>query len=159
MSEEIFTTRDSRFVRDGGVPSVCNPLKRRDFLVAAAAAYALSAVKPAAAHIELPSWFTTALEKRRSMAQRQEEEKLDFLKNYPTSLLESALALLRGTHDGIRTTSTGLKLRFPKIGRLAGYAVTSVFSTDPEDERGHRETLDYWKYAFEVPGPKIAVSL
>lgn len=85
--------------------------------------------------------------------------KIDFLKNYPTSLLESAIYLLKGTHEGIVVTRPGLERRTPSAERLVGYAVTSVYSTEPDDARGRRENLDYWNYVFSAPGPKIAVSV
>ena len=83
---------------------------------------------------------------------------LDFLKKYPTSLLESAIYLLKGTHDGIAFTHPGLKLQTKQTERLVGFAVTSIFSTDPDDEQGRKETSNYWEYVFSQPGPKIAVS-
>lgn len=83
---------------------------------------------------------------------------IDFLKQYPTSLIESAIYLLKGTHDGIVLTRPGLKLQTEKTEKLVGYAVTSTFSTDPDDERGRRETAEYWEYVFSQPKPKIAVS-
>lgn len=83
---------------------------------------------------------------------------IDFLKKYPTSLLESAIYLLKGTHDGIVLTRPGLKLQTEITERLVGYAVTSTFSTDPDDERGRRETSEYWEYVFSQKEPKIAVS-
>lgn len=83
---------------------------------------------------------------------------IDFLKEYPTSLLESAIYLLKGTHDGIVLTRSGLKLQTAETERLVGYAVTSTFSTDPDDERGRQETSEYWEYVFSQQGPKIAVS-
>lgn len=36
--------------------------------------------------------------------------------------------------------------------------MTSVFSTDPVDERGRVDNLAYWEYAFSLAGPKIAVA-
>jgi len=85
--------------------------------------------------------------------------KIDFLKNYPTSLIENAIYLLKGTHEGITLTRPGLERRTQNAGTLAGYAVTSVYSTEPDDARGRRETGDYWNYVFSAPGPKIAVSV
>ena len=84
---------------------------------------------------------------------------IDFLGNYSTTLLESALSLIKGTHDGIKLTRPGFLRRTAASRRLVGYAVTSVFSADPDDSRGRQDNLDYWKYAFEQPGPKIAISV
>lgn len=98
-----------------------------------------------------------------SFAYKQSEKmtnknELTFLSKYPTSLIESAIYLIKGTHDGISLTLPGLFRRTGETGTVAGYAVTSVFSTDPIDERGKVENIDYWEYAFSLPGPKIAVA-
>lgn len=87
-----------------------------------------------------------------------QDENIDFLKNYPTSLLENAIYLLKGTHAGITLTLPGLIWQTPSSQRLVGYAATSIFSTDPDDARGRRENADYWDYVFKNPAPKIAVS-
>ncbi|HEY8561632.1 MAG TPA: RraA family protein [Pyrinomonadaceae bacterium] len=87
------------------------------------------------------------------------ENNLDFLKKYSTSLLESAIYLLKGTHDGITLTRPGLLRQTDASETLVGYAVTSVFSTDADDARGRRDNPDYWNYVFEETGPKIAVSV
>lgn len=84
---------------------------------------------------------------------------IDFLRKYPTTLLESALYLLRGSHDENVSTHHGLNAQTQNAETIVGYAVTSVFSTDPDDSRGRRENADYWNYVFGHPGPKIAVSL
>jgi regulator of RNase E activity RraA len=86
------------------------------------------------------------------------DDNIDFLKKYPTSVLESAIYLLKGTHEGITLTRPGIERFTANAERLVGYAATSVFSTDPDDARGRRENLDYWEYVFNLPGPKIAVS-
>ena len=83
---------------------------------------------------------------------------LSFLSKYPTSLIESAIYLLKGTHDGIALTLPGLCRQTKGSGTIAGRAVTSVFSTDPDDERGRVDNRAYWEYAFSLPGSKIAVA-
>lgn len=83
---------------------------------------------------------------------------LSFLSKYPTSLIESAIYLLKGTHDGIAITLPGFRRQTKGSGTLAGRAVTSTFSTDPDDARGRAENLNYWEYAFARPGPKIAIA-
>lgn len=88
----------------------------------------------------------------------QMENDLSFLSKYPTSLIESAIYLLKGTHDGITLTLPGLRRQTKGSGTIAGYAVTSTFSTDPDDARGRIDNLAYWEYAFSRPGPKIAVA-
>lgn len=84
---------------------------------------------------------------------------LDFLKQYSTTQLESALALfkLRGRNEGV--TLPGLQQRFPAFGRLVGYAVTCTFSTGPDDARGRRENFDYWNYLGHVAGPKVVIAV
>lgn len=83
---------------------------------------------------------------------------LSFLSKYPTSLIESAIYLLKGTHDGIALTHPGFSRQTKGSGTVAGRAVTAVFSTDPDDARGRVDNLAYWEYAFSRPGPKIAVA-
>lgn len=85
--------------------------------------------------------------------------KLDFLKKYSTTQLESALALfkLRARNDGV--TLPGLSPRVPGLGRLVGYAVTCTFSTDADDARGRRENFDYWNYLHHIAGPKVVIAL
>lgn len=84
---------------------------------------------------------------------------LDFLKQYPTTVLESAVALIRGGHKDVVCTQPGLLRRFASTERLVGYAVTARFSTDADDARGRRENVDYFHYIFKQPGPKVAISL
>lgn len=84
---------------------------------------------------------------------------LDFLKQYSTTALESAVALLGGSHKDVVFTQPGLLRRFASTERLVGYAVTAKFSTDADDARGRRENVDYYNYIFKQPGPKVAVSL
>jgi regulator of RNase E activity RraA len=122
---------------------------RREFLAGAGAA-----LLAATANLS----FSSA-QSNKNMSNTVTDDKIDFLKKYPTSLLESAIYLLKGTHSGIALTRPGIDRRTANAERLVGYAVTSVFSTDPDDARGRRENLDYWNYVFNQPGPKIAVSL
>lgn len=85
---------------------------------------------------------------------------IDFLEKYPTSLIESAISLITGTHSGIVfTQSNELLRRTSNAKRLVGYAVTCEFSTDADDERGRKENADYWNYVFKNPAPKIAVAV
>ncbi|MGE0130241.1 MAG: RraA family protein [Blastocatellales bacterium] len=88
-----------------------------------------------------------------------QSDKLDFLKKYSTTQLESALALfkLRARNDGV--TLPGLQQRFPGFGRLVSYAVTCAFSTDADDARGCRENFDYWNYLHHLAGPKVVIAL
>ncbi|HEX4951520.1 MAG TPA: hypothetical protein VFZ34_32985, partial [Blastocatellia bacterium] len=87
------------------------------------------------------------------------EDKLDFLKKYSTTQLESALALfkLRARNDGV--TLPGLLPRVAGLGRLVGYAVTCTFSTDADDARGRRENFDYWNYLHHLAGPKVVIAV
>ena len=89
----------------------------------------------------------------------QQPDRLDFLKGYSTTQLESAVALfkLRARNDGV--TLPGLQQRFPALGRLVGYAVTCVFSTDADDARGRRENVDYWNFLHHLAGPKVVIAL
>ena len=89
----------------------------------------------------------------------QQPDRLDFLQGYSTTQLESAVALfkLRARNDGV--TLPGLQQRFPALGRLVGYAVTCVFSTDADDARGRRENVDYWNFLHHLPGPKVVIAL
>ena len=159
MSGEPLTAPEEKLheVEDANREEV--ELNRRKFLALASAACALLAAEPANAHVDLAAKLTTVFKGGENMAEKQGGKELDFLKNYSTSLLESAVSLIKGAHEGISVTRPKLERRFPKMERLVGYAVTSVFSTDADDERGRRENLDYWKYAFDIPGPKVAVSL
>ena len=88
-----------------------------------------------------------------------DKSELDFLKQYSTTQLESALALfkLRARNEGV--SLPGLQQRFPGLGRLVGYAVTCTFSTDPDDARGRRENFDYWNYLGHVAGPKVVIAI
>lgn len=141
-------------------------LNRRAFLTVAATASttatcSLSGARALHAHADPPAEteLTTALEGEQTMTEKRGGKELDFLMNYPTTLLESAVSLIKGTHDGISFTRPGLERRFPKTERLVGYAVTSLFSTDLDDARGRRDNLNYWNYAYGVPGPKVAISV
>lgn len=89
-----------------------------------------------------------------------QKNEIDFLEKYPTSLIESAISLITGTHSGIVfTQSSELLRRTSKAKRLVGYAVTCEFSTDADDERGRKENADYWNYVFKQNAPKIAVAV
>lgn len=93
------------------------------------------------------------------MTNQADKHELDFLKKYSTTQLESAIALfkLRARNEG--ATLPGLRQRFPGLGRMVGYAVTCVFSTDADDARGRRENLDYWNYLHHVAGPKVVIAV
>lgn len=149
--DELDETEDGRRQRGG--------VKRRDFLTATAGV--LLAAESIGAHSDssAPAKLTMAYGHGENMTEKGDGKELDFLKNYSTTLLESAVSLIKGTHDGISVTRPGLARRWPGTERLVGYAVTSVFSTDADDARGRRENEDYWNYAFGVPGPKVAVSV
>jgi regulator of RNase E activity RraA len=121
-------------------------LNRREFLAAASAG--LLAVNSA---------FPTNAQNKAMSNQKNE---IDFLEKYPTSLIESAISLITGTHSGIVFTRSGeLARRTSNAKRLVGYAVTCEFSTDADDERGRRENADYWNYVFKQSAPKIAVAV
>lgn len=85
------------------------------------------------------------------------QTELDFLKSHSTPTLESAIALFRIRPRDSGASRPGTIQRFPKLGRVAGYAVTSVFSADAKESYGHRENLAYWEYVRTAPGPKVAV--
>lgn len=96
----------------------------------------------------------------KKMTETQTKTDLDFLEKYPTTLLESAVSLIMGTHDGIVVTRPGLVRRTANQKRLVGYAVTCEFSTDADDERGRKDNADYWNYVFRQGNqPKIAVAV
>lgn len=129
-----------------------NQLNRRDFLeVTAAGALSATSVATARPH------------HARKEAMPETSKDIEFLADYSTTILESAIYLLTGRHEGITFTRPGdnssIVRRFPKMNRLVGYAVTSTFSTDPDDQRGRRENLDYWNYVFRQPEPKVVVAL
>lgn len=117
-------------------------MDRREFFAAAG-------IVLAAAELSLGQKHTDTMTNKNDLA---------FLSKYPTSLIESAIYLIKGTHDGIALTLPGLYRRTGETGTVAGYAVTSVFSTDPIDERGRVENLAYWEYAFAQAGPKLAIA-
>lgn len=123
-----------------------NKPNRRQFLAGAAGAAAL-----------LTNLDFSILANNKNMTDTKNE--IDFLEKYPTSLLESAIYLLTGTHDNITFTKPGLVRRTSGEKRLVGYAVTCEFSTDPDDERGRKDNADYWNYVFSQPAPKIAVAV
>ena len=82
---------------------------------------------------------------------------LEFLRNYPTTILESAVALF-----GVRPRDTGvlrpaLSMYAPSPVRIAGYAATALVSADAAERHGRSENLDFWDYVHRMPGPKIAV--
>lgn len=136
-----------------GKNSTDKNLTRRDFLAASAIGGAILFAENAEARQE-PS-------NDKNMNEPQPNREIDFLQNYPTTVLESAISLLTGTHDNIVLTRAGNLARRTSGGRqrLVGYAATSTFSTDALDERGKRENIDYWNYVFKQPNPKIAISV
>lgn len=121
-------------------------MSRRKFLAAASAGLlAVNAAFPAGALGE---------------TMNDQKNEIDFLGKYPTTLIESAISLITGTHDGIVFTRSGeLMRRTTNKKRLVGYAVTCEFSTDADDARGRRENFDYWNYAFKQSVPKIVVAI
>jgi 4-hydroxy-4-methyl-2-oxoglutarate aldolase len=88
-----------------------------------------------------------------------ESKELEFLRAYSTCQIESAVALLRVRDRSDGVLLPGLQQRFPRLGRLVGYAVTCAFSTDPDDARGRRENFDYWNFVHHHGGPKVVVAL
>lgn len=83
---------------------------------------------------------------------------IDFLRDYPTTHIESAVNLLK-----IRPRSSGFSRAnferpFPGLGRLVGFAVTSQVSTNDAKPLGARESFDYWNYVSHITGPKVAVA-
>lgn len=159
MSDELLTTSDEEPREAEGARRKEIELNRRDFLTATAGM--LLAAESIGAHSDSSeaAKLTAAFGRGENMTEKGDGKKLDFLKNYSTTLLESAVSLIKGTHDGISVTRPGLARRWSGTERLVGHAVTSVFSTDAVDARGRRENEDYWNYAFGVAGPKVAVSL
>ena len=127
-----------------------NSLSRRKFLVATTGVLATVEAAAAAGHFA---------DKNKMIKPDQSNKSIDFLANYSTTALESAIYLITGTHDNMILTRPGFARRTLGDKRLVGFAVTSTFSTDPDDARGRRENLDYWNFVFKQPGPKIALAL
>lgn len=86
-----------------------------------------------------------------------EDGPLDYLARHPTTILESAVALLKLRPRSEGFTRPGLVRRFAAPERIVGYAVTSVVSTDLEEKYGRRENFDYWTFVEHTPPPRVAV--
>lgn len=145
MSDETLLTPDNTSHDTEDTSRAGSTLDRREFLALATTACALSAAESAEAHVDLSATetCTKAVQSGESMTGKRDRKELDFLKSYSTTILESAISLIKGMHDDIIVTRPGIVRRFPKSERLVSYAVTSMFSTDANDERGRRDNLDY----------------
>jgi regulator of RNase E activity RraA len=79
------------------------------------------------------------------------------LARYPGGVVESALALMAGRHQGEGVFGPGLSMRFPQHGTVVGTAVVSIMSSDDGGPRVDNQ--QWWDRVYHTRGPRVAVIL
>lgn len=90
---------------------------------------------------------------------RHTKEELDAVRKCDVPTLTNAIETFEVVPSNTGCCNSSMKCLFPDMPTMLGYAVTARVSTDlpPSDVRPGVDEPEYWRFVYDLPGPKVCV--